>query len=312
MNLKHLLRAVILFGLPAASSPGQEIGLRPIQQAFDAAREQVQIPLLTQDEQLILAAEKGDMPRVQELIRKGANIHARDIFNHTPLIGAAAAGSAEIVQLLLDKGADPNAQAAGFTWIGDTPLIAAVMYRHRTVAEILIKCRANVNAKDAVKKSALHWAAQYGFGDMVGLLLINGADINARGHEGWTALINAAHDRHADIVVFLAKKGADVNARGDDGFPTLFRAIYHEDTPVVRALVDNKADVNVKDKFGITPIMVAAFVGSVDILQVLLENGADPAMVSKRGETALKFAEEKGHEPAARMIREALSKKRTI
>jgi ankyrin repeat protein len=63
------------------------------------------------NDQLIAAAVNGDVATVRQLLDKGANIEARDMFNFTALIRAADAGKTDTVKLLLDKGANIEARA---------------------------------------------------------------------------------------------------------------------------------------------------------------------------------------------------------
>lgn len=63
----------------------------------------LQAPAL--DEQLLEAARKGDLPAVQALLAKGANIETQSRYGQTPLFFAARNGHAPVVRLLLEKGA---------------------------------------------------------------------------------------------------------------------------------------------------------------------------------------------------------------
>jgi ankyrin repeat protein len=99
----------------------------------------------------------------------------------TPLHRAAGA-KPEMVELLLSRGADPNAKdSAGFTPLHD----AAWMAKNAKNAELLIADGANVNAKaDYNGWMPLHEAVYYGEADVVKLLLANKADVNAKTKKG--------------------------------------------------------------------------------------------------------------------------------
>ncbi len=64
------------------------------------------------------AASAGDVERVKELLKKGANPNTKDIDGQTPLHMAASGGHFDVVKLLLEHGADPNVQDKD----GATPL----------------------------------------------------------------------------------------------------------------------------------------------------------------------------------------------
>jgi ankyrin repeat protein len=66
--------------------------------------------LSRKDQKLHIATYKGDVKRVKELLKKGANPNAKDKDGRTPLHAAAYEGHVDVVRLLLEHGADPNIQ----------------------------------------------------------------------------------------------------------------------------------------------------------------------------------------------------------
>jgi ankyrin repeat protein len=55
---------------------------------------------------LVTAAFKGDLTAVRSLLDHGTNPNARDMYAHTALMHAAQMDRDEIIELLLDRGAD--------------------------------------------------------------------------------------------------------------------------------------------------------------------------------------------------------------
>merc|ERR1719215_2057878 len=78
------------------------------------------------------AAESSDS--VQDLLQRGADVHARDAWDETPLFFAARAGQLHNCKLLIAKGADINAANAD----GHTPLIIAANKQMQSVCELLL------------------------------------------------------------------------------------------------------------------------------------------------------------------------------
>lgn len=88
---------------------------------------------------------------------------------------AAREGREDIVQLLLDAGANINLSSKKD---GDTPLIIACSEGHVKVAQKLIAAGASVNGPNTGGWTPLLYAAYYGHKEVVELLLAEGANIN--------------------------------------------------------------------------------------------------------------------------------------
>jgi len=96
------------------------------------------------DDNLVRAAENGDLQKVRALLQKGANPNGADKNDNTPLEGAARNGYLPIVQLLLAKGAVVDA--------GSHPaLLAAAESGHVQVVEALLIKGADVKRSTAPK-----------------------------------------------------------------------------------------------------------------------------------------------------------------
>lgn len=96
-----------------------------------------------------------------------------------------ATGSASEVEEALKNGANVNAKDNKYGW---TALHKAAVRGHANVAEVLLRHGANVNAKDNNGWTALHCAAGNEYADVAEILLRHGADVNAKGKHGRTAL----------------------------------------------------------------------------------------------------------------------------
>ena len=162
---------------------------------------------------------------------------------------------------------------------GSTPLMYAAAIGSIDAMNMLVSAGAEVNEKNALDATALHWCA----GDLakVRLLVSKGADVNARSKPGRTPLIiAAAHDGASEIVRVLLNKGADISARDSAMVNALAAAADANDTATVRLLIEIGATVSTKDPSTGMALMSAAGHGNVEVVRLLLAKGADVNAVS--------------------------------
>ncbi|KAJ1200378.1 hypothetical protein NDU88_004202 [Pleurodeles waltl] len=84
---------------------------------------------------LHMAAIRGDVAQVKELIRLGANVNVKDFAGWTPLHEACNVGFYEIAKVLIAAGADVNTQGLD----DDTPLHDAASSGHRDIVKLLLR-----------------------------------------------------------------------------------------------------------------------------------------------------------------------------
>lgn len=84
-------------------------------------------------------------------------------------------------------------------------------------------------------------------------LLKRGADVNAKNDIGYTALHFAAQEGHAAVAKLLLAKGAEVDALDVNGNTPLSNAVYNEKLDVVRLLLDAGADADLQNEHGVSP-----------------------------------------------------------
>jgi ankyrin repeat protein len=225
-------------------------GVRPIQYArkrLQGLAVELLLKLGARPDSLHDAVNAGDVARVRQLIAEGTDVNAFDLMG-TPLHRAAATGQVFVALLLLDAGAELEAEGEPINVhplhlaaMGNhprmaellidrdadieardrqdrTPLIVAAIYGNAAVAETLLLRRADPFAADMYRDKAIHSAVMSGDVTTVGLLLAHGADVNTKsGHDGEAPLAYAAGCGSVEMVMFLLEKGADINARDNLG-----------------------------------------------------------------------------------------------
>lgn len=178
-----------------------------------------------------LAAYLGDVAKVMDFIEHGSDVNTKHQGGGTPLHYAAMAGSKEVSELLLARGADIKARN------GATPLHWCSMKGHRDLAEFLITKGADIDARDDKwGETPLHWSANSGRKAVVELLIAKGADIHVKDKTGHTPLYWAVDKGHRDVAEVLIAKGADVDAKGNEGKTALSLAREKGHTEIVELL----------------------------------------------------------------------------
>lgn len=195
-------------------------------------------------EKFYSAIRENNLSQLKALLDQKGIASVADDRGITPLMYAAETGSVDAMRLLIDRGADVNAQNA----FGSTALMWS--------------------ASDPAK---------------VRLLLGHGADVNIVARSGRTALIVAAFTNpSAEIVRLLLAKGAKVGVMDRMHVTPLNAATFGNDTTTVRLLLEAGGDINTPDTFiGLTPLMNAAGNRNVEAVKLLLAHGAGVNAVSK-------------------------------
>jgi len=232
----------------------------------------------------------GDRQKSRLLIEHGADVRAQSKFGRTPLLAIAGRpGNADLIRLLLDRGADPNERDGR----GNTALMSAVQTGDTEMVRALIDNGARVDAVDMLGGTALVDAVTANWSDAAGALLAAHADPNASiKHHGTvrhgpvqigklSTLMAAATYGSPSLVQQLLKAGADVNAHDVRGMTPLMLASASEnqDAAVVQAMIAAGADPNVKSDAGATALDWARRFGSPAVAAVLTRAGAEGAAV---------------------------------
>ncbi len=126
-----------------------------------------------QDNTPLIKAVEYQLPDlVQQLLEKGADPDMCGVNGYSPLIRAAAQRDTSIVQQLLARGAKPNARTRHY---GYTALMQATIAGQKANAQSLIRYKANVNAQGEHGESALDLAQLSHYNDIVKMLQQAGA-----------------------------------------------------------------------------------------------------------------------------------------
>ncbi len=238
-------------------------------------------PPLTPAKAIKKACRDGDFSWVKELIEEDkvdVNI-ITDSQEWTPLLHAVDGGNIDIVNYLLEKGADINALTKD-QW---TPLMLALGYEKPKIAKRLIDKGADIELLNIEGWSALMIAVRYGQPENARLLIKKGADIHGKNDSGYSVLKLAMEYSTPDIAKRLLEKGADIHHPSNSGTTPLMAALQSDNIGNVRLALESGADVDDADKKGRSTMSYAAQYGTPDMINLLLEKGANIDGNHKKG-----------------------------
>jgi hypothetical protein len=133
------------------------------------------------------AAGAGNLPMVAALLKLGVDADIKDAGGRTPLYcaGNECRGGGPVVKALIQGGAKADAPNGVKRC---TALHMAARRGHVEVAETLLQCGANIEARDSLGETPLRRAVNCGRTAVAALLLAKGADPHSVGSKGLTPL----------------------------------------------------------------------------------------------------------------------------
>ncbi|CAI7653375.1 unnamed protein product [Penicillium crustosum] len=246
------------------------------------------------------ASLNGHDKIVQMLLERGADVNAQGGEYGNALQAACLRGYDKIVQMLLERGADVSAQGGEY----GNALQAACAEGHDRIAQMLLERGTDVNAQGRYDGNALRAACSKGNGKIVQMLLERGADVNAQGRYDGNALRAACARGYDKIVQMLLERGADINAQGGEYGDALQAACAKGHDRIAQMLLERGTDVSAQGGEYGNALQAACAKGHDRIAQMLLERGTDVNAQGGEYGNALRAACFKGHDKIVQMLLE--------
>lgn len=246
-----------------------------------------------------LAASINNIESIRILLKAGVNPNAKKDGVYTPLCTSIRDDRADIFDLLLKNGADPNVPASEY------PAFKCLTHNRLQFLPALVAAGADLHSPKGIVETAVS------SNNMEGLLwlLDQGLDPNEKSPKGHSPLTTAIRERHVEMVDALIMRGADPNKRGEDwpvcmavhnpailrrilsvlAEPRAFkgvveRAVAANQLESVKLLLE--AGVSVEDKNGgvFSPLTTALRENRREIVNYLLDPNGGNADVNAPGE----------------------------
>jgi len=242
---------------------------------------------------LMFAASAGDLESARALVAGGSDVNALSAYDITPAIMAAHGGNAELLELLLQQGAEVDPAASGHT-----PLHVAVLRGNLAAVKVLLAHGADTDAILEKPTPTRRQSADYHFHDSL---------------LGATPLWLAARFSEPAIMRVLLEAGANPHFVNTVSFPAQrmgdFYIAEEGDHSLLMAAV-GMGNRRLRLSWG-TPERRAGQVGRdrealiLETCQVAVLAGVDLNLENASGQTALTFAKARGYDRVAAFLEQA-------
>ncbi|KAH7324347.1 ankyrin repeat-containing domain protein [Stachybotrys elegans] len=284
-------------GVFRTAATGRDSQVKILMECWEYKGETISQDLL--DSCLYTATDFEKNETVIKLLEFGADPNAAGEEYGNALTAACHDGTTEIVQALLDKGADINAPE-GY------PLQAAAAQGHLEVVKLLVERGVSIDGDSEKHESrrALQAACDKSHLDVAKFLLDSGADANLGGGRFDRPIFAAIWENNTELLHRLLEfDGLQLDISGSEFNTTpLHLAALFLPRDDVKSVLDANVPVNITDPAGDTALMAAAMTGDHETLMLLLEHGADFTIENKMGMTPLNIAAQLGHGECVRML----------
>ncbi len=279
---------------------------------------------------LMVAIDEGNMDMVDQLLRARADVENKEGFP-TPMDQALELGSFELVDRLIQYGYPVNRPNPK----GRPPLNEAIHREYVDIVELLLDNGAEVEGTET-SEYPMDVAMDVRNLAIIDHLILAGVFLEAQNERGNTPLRTAVNNEDIPLVRLLCNRDANVNEFTEQGELTLLQTAIKkgnieitrmliesgaetecgetlEDSPIFMAMDEGymflaltldayDADVNRRDVEGNTYLHYAAQMSDVRMIGLLMDAGADVDATNDMEETPLHRAAQKGNEEAVEML----------
>ncbi len=246
---------------------------------------------------LLTAASEGQLELIQYLLEKGANRAASNLRGSDAMTLAVYSGHLDLTKYLMSEGFaidQPNPR-------GFTPFLFACYMGHVDLAQLLLDSGADLLVRDSSwGGAAVHWTANHGTVEVMQLLVEKGLSLAEPClRDSSPPILWAANGGNNDVLEMILASGISADTPMPNGWTPLLNACNAGHLETAQMLLEAGANPSLADTSGTLPINSVIDAGSLDFVKLLVEHGADPTEADVHGNTPLLMAALRGHEDLA-------------
>uniref|UniRef100_A0A3P9CKN1 Ankyrin repeat and death domain containing 1A n=1 Tax=Maylandia zebra TaxID=106582 RepID=A0A3P9CKN1_9CICH len=261
------------------------------------------VTLLWSEKDFHDAAKRNDTWKMQELIKKGVDVNAKNKVSRKALHWAAGAGNEQALRLLLEHDMDINETDS----FGMNALLLASWFGHLNILQILVSCGAKLNSENKDGLNMLHCAAQRGHIRVLEFILAHLEGISLDGVEksGKTALHLAAEHGQLEAVEFLIGMGYMPGLKDKKENTPMHLAARKGHAEILQKILETGVSVDKRNIDDLTPLHTAADGGHYECVRLLLDSGCNVNAQTNQHCTPLHLAVFNNHTKVVRLLIDA-------
>ncbi|ORX75944.1 ankyrin [Anaeromyces robustus] len=197
--------------------------------------------------------EHKNIDLIKYMTEKGVKLDGKYNNGDTLLMTACNNNDIEMVNFLIENGADINA----------------------VNLQLLVEKGINIHLKNTRGYTAFLYASKTSNLDMVKYLISKGGNIKDKNNLGYNALIEVCGHNKFEIVKYLIEYGIDINEQANDGGNALTLGIGRADIEIIKYLVKNGIDINHTTNGNFNAAFACIREGKLEELKFLIDEGID-------------------------------------
>ena len=234
---------------------------------------------------LLMAVGTQNIPLVQMLLDKGADLHNSGGSFDSLLTVAVEKNDTKMVKFLLSLNVDVNQDV----FMGKTALTTAVMSNNLEMVKLLINHGAKLQTGERGSSDAIRQAVLNGNVEMLNLFVAQGLDLK-KVHQSTDLVEAVLKQKDTNMLRFLISNGIDINAKIGVRDAYMNQSAAKGAVQEMQILLQNGARLDVEDAFYGKSAHAAVRAKSPDALKFLFANGVDVEQRNSRAETPLHTA----------------------
>ncbi|XP_075406952.1 transient receptor potential cation channel subfamily A member 1 [Tenrec ecaudatus] len=239
--------------------------------------------------------------RLQSFLKKRCRSRGYDDMNASPLHHAAEEGELELMEMILNDSCCEEVNVMDN--YGNTPLYWAANKNQIRSVQFLLSRGANPNLRNYNMMAPLHIAVQYGYNELVKVLVEHGSThINLEGENGNTPVMFACSKDNSEALQLLLNKGAKPCIQNKWGCFPIHQAAFSGAKKCMEIILKFGDDhgysrhnhINFVNNGKHSPLHMAVQSGDLEMIKMCLDNGAQIELMENGKCTALHFAATQG------------------